>query len=275
MFKAKLKAVYQDLTQSEKLVADYILEHIDEIRTITSHQLAVNTHIGQSTIIRFSQKLGYNSFRELLADLSAIPRQDLVREEIQVNESMTDTNRKIIAQYHDIVEVSFENNKEETIQQACEMLTSAKKIILFGIGSSNLFCEYLANQLVKMGLLCVTSQTPHTIYSLIDQSKKDTVLFLISESGETREVIKAASIAKEHDMPIIAMTRMAKNTLHSYADLILKTVSFETETRLNVTTMRCSQLYLIDALYLNIMKSNFNKFSKMIERAELLSDRKL
>lgn len=121
----------------------------------------------------------------------------------------------------------------------------------------------------------MTSQTPHTIYSLIDQSKKDTVLFLISESGETREVIKAASIAKEHDMPIIAMTRMAKNTLHSYADLILKTVSFETETRLNVTTMRCSQLYLIDALYLNIMKSNFNKFSKMIERAELLSDRKL
>ena len=54
MFKAKLKAVYQDLTQSEKLVADYILDHIDEIRTITSHQLAVNTHIGQSTIIRFS-----------------------------------------------------------------------------------------------------------------------------------------------------------------------------------------------------------------------------
>ncbi len=266
MFKAKLKAVYQDLTQSEKLVADYILEHIDEIKTITSHQLALNTHIGQSTIIRFSQKLGYNSFRELLADLSAIPRQDLVREEIQVSESMNDTNRKIIAQYHDIVEVTFENNKEETIQQACEMLTSAKKIILFGIGSSNLFCEYLANQLVKMGLLCVTSQTPHTIYSLIDQSKKDTVLFLISESGETREVIKAASIAKEHDMPIIAMTRM---------DLILKTVSFETETRLNVTTMRCSQLYLIDALYLNIMKSNFNKFSKMIERAELLSDRKL
>ena len=40
MFKAKLKAVYQDLTQSEKLVADYILEHIDEIKTITSHQLA-------------------------------------------------------------------------------------------------------------------------------------------------------------------------------------------------------------------------------------------
>ena len=38
MFKAKLKAVYQDLTQSEKLVADYILEHIDEIKTITSPQ---------------------------------------------------------------------------------------------------------------------------------------------------------------------------------------------------------------------------------------------
>lgn len=275
MFKAKLKAVYQDLTQSEKLVADYILEHIDDIKTITSHQLAVNTNIGQSTIIRFSQKLGYGSFRELLADLSAIPRQDMYREEILVGESLNDTNRKIIAQYQDIVEVTFENNRSEVIQQACEMLTGAKKIILFGIGSSNLFCEYLANQLVKMGLLCMTSQTPHTIYSLIDQSRRDTVLFLISESGETREVIKAAQLAKEKEIPVIALTRITRNSLHNYADLLLKTISFETETRLNVTTMRCSQLYLIDALYLNIMKSNFHKYNKAIERAEMLSDRKI
>ena len=274
MFKAKLKAVYQDLTQSEKLVADYILEHIDDIKTITSHQLAINTNIGQSTIIRFSQKLGYGSFRELLADLSAIPRQDIYREEIQIHESMNDTNRKIIAQYQDIVEITFQNNKAEIIQQACDMLTRAKKVITFGIGSSNLFCEYLANQLVKMGLLCITSRTPHTIYSLIDQSRKDTVLFLISESGETHEVIKAASIAKERGVPIIAMTRMSKNPLHGYADLLLKTVAFETQTRLNITTMRCSQLYLIDALYLNIMKSNFTKYNKIIARSEMLSDRR-
>lgn len=274
MFKAKLKAVYQDLTQSEKLVADYILEHIDDIKTITSHQLAINTNIGQSTIIRFSQKLGYGSFRELLADLSAIPRQDIYREEIQIHESMNDTNRKIIAQYQDIVEITFQNNKAEIIQQACDMLTRAKKVITFGIGSSSLFCEYLANQLVKMGLLCITSQTPHTIYSLIDQSRKDTVLFLISESGETHEVIKAASIAKERGVPIIAMTRMSKNPLHGYADLLLKTVAFETQTRLNITTMRCSQLYLIDALYLNIMKSNFTKYNKIIARSEVLSDRR-
>lgn len=274
MFKAKLKAVYQDLTQSEKLVADYILEHIDDIKTITSHQLAINTNIGQSTIIRFSQKLGYGSFRELLADLSAIPRQDIYREEIQIHESMNDTNRKIIAQYQDIVEITFQNNKAEIIQQACDMLTRFKKVITFGIGSSNLFCEYLANQLVKMGLLCITSQTPHTIYSLIDQSRKDTVLFLISESGETHEVIKAASIAKERGVPIIAMTRMSKNPLHGYADLLLKTVAFETQTRLNITTMRCSQLYLIDALYLNIMKSNFTKYNKIIARSEVLSDRR-
>lgn len=274
MFKAKLKAVYQDLTQSEKLVADYILEHIDDIKTITSHQLTINTNIGQSTIIRFSQKLGYGSFRELLADLSAIPRQDIYREEIQIHESMNDTNRKIIAQYQDIVEITFQNNKAEIIQQACDMLTRAKKVITFGIGSSSLFCEYLANQLVKMGLLCITSQTPHTIYSLIDQSRKDTVLFLISESGETHEVIKAASIAKERGVPIIVMTRMSKNPLHGYADLLLKTVAFETQTRLNITTMRCSQLYLIDALYLNIMKSNFTKYNKIIARSEVLSDRR-
>ena len=272
MFKAKLKAVYPDLTPAEKKIADYILEHTDEIRTITSHQLAINTHIGQSTIIRFSQKLGYGSFRELLSDLSAMPREDIYHEDIQVNESMEDTNRKIIGQYNDIVGVTLQNNSPVYIKKACDMLVNAKKIILFGVGSSNLFCEYLANQLIKMGLWCLTSQSTHTIYSMIDQSKKDTVLFLISESGETHEILKAARIAKEKDVKIIAMTGTVKNSLHSYADLILKTVSFETETLLNITTMRCSQLYLIDVLYLNILKNNFNKYSKAIGRAQELSD---
>ena len=68
-------------------------------------------------------------------------------------------SRKIIAQYHDIVEVTFENNKEETIQQACEMLTSAKKIILFGIGSSNLFLS-LIHIYNRVRLLFSTNRPP-------------------------------------------------------------------------------------------------------------------
>ena len=69
------------------------------------------------------------------------------------------------------------------------------------------------------------------------------------------------------------MTRNTKNTLYNYADYLLKTVAFASKTRLNVTTMRCSQLYLIDIIYLNILKLDYQRFDQLIERAEVLSDK--
>jgi len=275
MFKAKLQTSYQNLTQSERAIADYILEHLDELKTITSHQLAKLTNTGQSTIIRFSQKLGYNSFREFLADISMNKlNENDSYEEIKIDETTNETNRKIIAQYKDILEITLNNNSEATIDQICKLLVKSKKIIIFGVGNSNLFCEYLANQLIVIGLTCMTNQSSHSIFSIIDQANPhDTVLFLLSESGESVDVIKAAQIAKNNHIPIIVITRNTKNTLYNYADYLLKTVAFAAETKLNVTTMRCSQLLLIDIIYLNILKLDFKRFNKIIERAEILVNR--
>ncbi len=275
MFKAKLQTSYQNLTQSERLIADYINEHLNDIKTITSHQLAMLTNTGQSTIIRFSQKLGYNSFREFLADISLVKQQELSDyDEIKVDESTYQTNHKVISQYRDILDITLNSNTDETIDNVAHLLWKAKKIIIFGVGSSNLFGEYLANQLIKLGITCLTSNSPHTIFSLIDQADpEETVLFLLSESGETYDVVKAAEIAKNNHIPIVVMTRNTKNTLYIYADHILKTVAFAAKTRLNVTTMRCSQLYLIDIIYLNILKLDYQRFDQLIERAEVLSDK--
>lgn len=275
MFKAKLQTSYQNLTQSERLIADYINEHLTDIKTITSHQLATLTNTGQSTIIRFSQKLGYNSFREFLADISLVKQQELSDyDEIKIDESTYQTNHKVISQYRDILDITLNSNNDETIDHIAQLLWKAKKIIIFGVGNSNLFGEYLANQLIKLGITCLTSNSPHTIFSLIDQADpKETVLFLLSESGETYDVVKAAEIAKNNQVPIVVMTRNTKNTLYTYADHLLKTVSFAAKTRLNVTTMRCSQLYLIDIIYLNILKLDYQRFDQLIERAEVLSDK--
>ncbi|MCI9312619.1 MAG: MurR/RpiR family transcriptional regulator [Erysipelotrichaceae bacterium] len=271
MFLAKLHTVSNSLTRSELQIADYIKNHIQEMKTVTSQELAEALGIGQSTIIRFSKKLGYASFREFLADLAAEQAHEIVEAGLEVEEDSEATIKKIVLQSQDIAAITAQCNEAKVIARAAELLKEAKYTILFGIGSSNLFAEYLANQLTKMGLPCLTSNSSHTIYSLIDNADAGSVVFLISESGETREVLKAAKLAKQKGLVLLAMTRRIRNSLYEYADIILKTVSFETKTRLNVTTMRCSQLFLIDALYLLIMKSDFEHFNEVIERSEQLA----
>lgn len=94
MYQEKLKQVRNELTQTEKIIADFFQNHSLEARSFTSYQLADRLNIGQSTIIRFSKKLGYRSFRELLEDLSTSLTEEKVKEEIVVNEGTSSTIRR-------------------------------------------------------------------------------------------------------------------------------------------------------------------------------------
>jgi len=275
MIQSKLNSVYNTLTVSEKLVADYIIKNRGQLKTITSYQLAKSLKVGQSTVIRFSQKLGYKSFRELLSEISIESDNIFSREDIEIKESTLTTNEKIAAQYIDITNLTTQANKPETIDEVVNCLYNANKIVSFGVGNSNLFAEYFANQLITMGIEVFTSSNAHTVLSKLIRMKKGDLLFLFSESGQSKDIVRAAKTAKTHDVTVITLTKTTKNPLHPYSDILLKTVNYENDTRLNVTTIRCSQLCLIDMLTLNLLKKDFKFYKSNIDESKKLLESSL
>ena len=169
MYQENLKQVQNRLTQTEKIIADFFQNHSLEPVSFTSYQLADRLNIGQSTIIRFSKKLGYRSFRELLEDLSTSLTEEKVKEEIVVNESTSSTNQKIIQQYQKMAQLTLEFNPPQVIDQTVSALKKARKIIVFGFGNSNLFAEYISNQWLKMGLDSFCSANSHITFSMLSQ----------------------------------------------------------------------------------------------------------
>lgn len=273
MYSIQLKANSEKLTDKEKMIAEYIGENIEMCSKLTSSELASKLNIGQSTIIRFSKKLSYDNFRMMILDMANdLVQQNELREDIYINEELMVTNRKIVNQYQDIAELTMNHNHDDNIANACHKLVESKQVIIFGMGSSNLFSEYLANQLIKLHIPCLTSQSLHTFYSYLDQANSSSLLFLISETGETKELIKGLDIASKRGVYTISMTGSLNSSIANKSDLVLKTVSFENSNCLNVTTMRCSQLLLIDMLYLNIIKSNYEQYNRWIKEAEELLD---
>ena len=94
MFISKLNTIRNSLTPAEVKIANYIQNNLSQLKTITSQELAEEIGIAQSTIIRFSKKLGYGSFRELLVDLAAQEKDELISEEIKIKEPNADTIKK-------------------------------------------------------------------------------------------------------------------------------------------------------------------------------------
>src|SRR5881409_21487 len=62
---AYIKARFEDFSRSQKDVAQYIVDHLDEAAFQTAEELARRASTSSSTVVRFSQALGFEGFPEL------------------------------------------------------------------------------------------------------------------------------------------------------------------------------------------------------------------
>lgn len=271
MLQTKIGNLYETLTNSEKQIADFLVNNSQNVKTMTSYDLARAIGVGQATIIRFTKKVGYHSFRELLADIPIQDNQNLDLEEISVTETTEVTNKKVISRYYEILALTEALNDSQTFDQCIDLIVQAKSILCIGTGNSNDFAQYLAGQLITAGIPAKSFTNSHLVFSEILMMHQNDVAIFFSESGESREVVYAAQAAKQRQIPIIAITKATDNSLRRLADYTLNTVNYDVKSMLKTTTIRCSQLCLIDMLTLNLYKRDFNYYSqKSKEGRELL-----
>src|SRR5580765_1211763 len=60
-----IQARFDDFSRSQKDVAQYIVDHLDEVAFQTAEELARRANTSSSTVVRFSQALGFEGFPEL------------------------------------------------------------------------------------------------------------------------------------------------------------------------------------------------------------------
>src|SRR4051794_7917548 len=64
---AYIRARFDEFSRSQKDVAQYIVDHLDEVAFQTTEELARRANTSSSTVVRFSQARGFGGFPELQA----------------------------------------------------------------------------------------------------------------------------------------------------------------------------------------------------------------
>src|SRR2546429_7501284 len=62
-----IQARFDECSRSQKAVAQYTVAHLDEAAFQTAEELARRANTSSSTVVRFSQALGFEGFPELQA----------------------------------------------------------------------------------------------------------------------------------------------------------------------------------------------------------------
>ena len=164
---------------------------------------------------------------------------------------------KFISSAKDVIDLEIDalNKLKKNINKSfsdavIKIAKCQSKVILCGVGKSGLIASKIAATLASVGTPSFNlsaSEASHGDLGMI--SKKD-ILVLISNSGETNELVNLLPVVKRLGIPVVAMTNSASSSLGQHADVILD-ISVEKEAcslGLAPTTSTTATLVMGDAL---------------------------
>jgi len=270
----KIKAIKDSLSNSESKLASFVLNSSNAIRELSSQELANVVGISQSSVVKFTQKLGYKgypTFKLAVIDalnnetLSSEQKNDLLHAQITQNDSLEQIATKLLSNKVSVLNETKYLNEEMFIKEAVDLLKSAKRILIFGLGSSSLVGYDFAYKLQKIGFSAIANADSHAQLTLAATFGKDDLVFAISESGQTQEVIKVCQQAKECGASVITLTKYGKTQVSDYADIKLYSVVEDESVLLSPILVRTAQEYIIDILFAAIAQSS-RQTKKLLEK---------
>lgn len=254
----RIAAALDNMTFRETQIARFILEQPERVCQLTSSELGDEIGASQSSIVKFSKKLGLAGFSQLkMAVNEAVTRRHVSAQQglhgtINGSDSLKEVSLKLLGSKLHCLQETIEINKEITIFQVIESLEKARRIHLCGVGSSSLVARDFQFKLLKLGLMAVHDRDSHIQIANASAMTKDDVLLALSYSGTSREIIEIANVAKAQGAKVISLSRPSENTLSELSDICLYTVADEEKARVSSITARDAQLLLIDLLFIQL-----------------------
>ncbi|BDF93542.1 MULTISPECIES: MurR/RpiR family transcriptional regulator [Pseudoalteromonas] len=256
----KIKALRQSLSSSEAKLADFTLNSANAIRNLSSVELAKVVGVSQSSVVKFSQKLGYKGFPAFkLAVIDALndeTSEPKLHGKITLNDSLEQIAEKLLSSKLAVLTETKNLNEATAIEQAVGLLKSAKRILICGLGGSALVAKDFSYKLQKLGMPAIAEPDGHAQLAYVSTFAKGDLVIAISESGVTREIAEVVKQAKMNDSSVISVTKFGSNPVADQANVRLYSVAEEESVRLSSILARTAQDFVIDILFIALTQSS-------------------
>ncbi len=239
-----------NLNRSQNELLKYFIEHSQEIKNMKIQEAAENTFTSPASIIRFCKALGFSGYSEFKNNLSlSIHAKDNVSKPKDTNITLFDDIQK-----------TKEMINESTIDKIIDLIHNSKRIDFYGEGSSRMVCKEMTKRFRTLGYHAYNYDDSSIMYLSAGELKETDLVFAISMSGETSQVLKATNIAKARKASVISLTNMSVNSLTNIADKSLFVYSTNYSLgNLNFVS-RIESFILMEYIFYKYLKKYSSKF---------------
>lgn len=235
---------YPSLTNSEQKVALYVLENLEKVIYFSVTDLSIEVGVGETTVLRFCRKIGLKGYQEFKLRIA----QNLPNEAHQDSDNHSSLIERIANNTVETIKNTSSMVSEESLEDAIKMLSEAKAINIFGVGTSGITAMDAKARFLRIGKRTEALVDPHLQAMTASTLTKEDVVIGVSISGSTRDTIESLEIAKHNGAKVIAITYYLRSPITQFADIVLPGGAKESPLEGGSLTAKISQLYIIDLL---------------------------
>lgn len=216
---------FEDFSRSQKDVARYIVDHLEEAAFQTAEELARRANTSSSTVVRFSQALGFEGYPEL---------QQAAIEEYRhgaggsgsaeaTSGSLFDFDHtefeSALAADHANIESTVRGLTREEIEHCVEELATAQRVVIVAMDQMAFFASYLRHMLALLDIRAETVTQPRQeSITRLGNTDEDTLVVCFSAGRAHPLAVRAMKLAKHRGARTIAISDATLSEVGEHAE---------------------------------------------------------
>ncbi len=237
------------LSPSERRVADFVLDHPEQVIYMSIATLAETVGVSQPTVLRFVRALGLQRYPELklLTGQSIVSGTPYLHSEVAPDDDLDTIVTKVFDSSIYVLNSVRQSIDPDTLKRAIGVLHKARRIDCFGTGAASILAIEAQHKLMRLGIPVVTYGDTHLQRMAAATLRPGDVALCFSHTGEVGDTVKMAHMARQVGATVVAVTRPG-TTLANAADVLLGVDAQENTEVYAPMASRIAHAVLIDVI---------------------------
>ncbi len=273
-----IRTKIENASKAERILGNYILENVQEVPNLSVAELSKKSGVSQATVVRFSQNLGVDGFKELKVELARCSSNEVdtgLYDEISPNDGIDELKDKLAIRIQHTLDSTNKGLDKKFLKQTVDLLDQANVIQVYGLGASNLVAQDFMQKFSRIGKNVINTLDTHLMASNFLTQRNPQVLFLISDSGETEETLTLAKLAHTRGITVVSLTSNLQSRLAQTCDINVLTSNTVPRDKIRsaATTSLISQMYAVDLIYYLYLQRDYETNVQKLKDSHLLVDK--
>jgi DNA-binding MurR/RpiR family transcriptional regulator len=215
---------FDEFSRSQKDVARYIVDHLDEAAFQTAEELARRASTSSSTVVRFSQALGFEGYPEL--QQAAIEEYRSRADEENGAGQLFDFDHSefesSLAADHTNVEDTARSLTREQVEACVSALGAAQRVMIVGVDQMAFFASYLRHLLALLDIRAEVVASPRQdSITRLGRVDEDTLVIAFSAGRAHPLVVRAMKLARHRRARTLSISDATLSEVGEHAELTL------------------------------------------------------